>query len=143
MPAGVEEADRRGREPRHLALYGSLRRGTRRHAQFGLPAALQFLGTRWIRGTLYDLGPYPGLVPGPHDAEVELYRIVHGDVLRRLDAYEGFDPADPRSEYVRRAIAVPLLRDRPAPRCRAWIYWFNGDPAGCPVIRSWPRDSRR
>lgn len=128
---------------RHVALYGSLRRGSAQHVRFGLPSALRYVGARMLRGVLYDLGPYPGLKPGDGLVEAELYRIVDARVLERLDRYEGYDPRDEvRSAYVRRVVRVPALATRPAPACAAWVYWYNGSVSGCPPIPAWPPPRR-
>ena len=48
-----------------------------------------------VRGRLYDLGPYPALVdcdePGAGWVEGYVRSIDTGELLRRLDAYEGVE----------------------------------------------------
>jgi gamma-glutamylcyclotransferase (GGCT)/AIG2-like uncharacterized protein YtfP len=114
-----------------LAVYGSLRAG------HGLPEApevqhaLRARGPCVIRGRLVDLGDYPGLLDGPGLVQGELFEVLDPDVLRTLDAYEEYDPGDPAgSAYLRRA--VTLLR----PAIDAWVYIYNGDVDGLPVIAS-------
>ena len=51
---------------------------------------------------------------------VEIFRVIDPDVIRTLDFYEGFDPANPRASlFIRRQ--VPLVR----PRLWAWVYFLN------------------
>ena len=51
---------------------------------------------------------------------VEIFRVIDPDVIRTLDFYEGFDPANPRASlFIRRH--VPLLK----PRLWAWVYFLN------------------
>lgn len=110
----------------HIAFYGSLRRGFAKHAELGLASALQFLGRRAIEGTVVDLGAYPGLVAGSGVVDVELYRILDATVLERIDEYEAYDPADPASLFVRKAVRVPRASGSGAAECLAWVYFFNG-----------------
>lgn len=63
-------------QPDYVAVYGSLMRG------FGLsdaPEGLEELlidrGSCVISGKLYDLGDYPGLVPGDGNVNGELYEV--------------------------------------------------------------------
>lgn len=70
-----------------VAVYGSLRRGERanRMLQFS-----EYLGQDTVKGRLYDLGAYPGLIVDPKgdDVVVELYSI-DAETLANLDRYEG------------------------------------------------------
>jgi gamma-glutamylcyclotransferase (GGCT)/AIG2-like uncharacterized protein YtfP len=82
----------------------------------------------FVRGRLYDLGPYPGLVPSPRRSE-----RVHGEVLElrspercvaALDDYEDYDPQRPRaSTYRREWCRVGLTEGGSA---WAWVYWYQG-----------------
>ncbi|MBI1180881.1 MAG: gamma-glutamylcyclotransferase [Alphaproteobacteria bacterium] len=112
--------------PDHIALYGLLRPGHGPFERMDLGAALEPAGPCLIRGMLHDLGPYPGLRPGDGTVRGQLYRIRDGRVLRRLDAFEDYDPRRPRrSLYLRRP--VRLLE----PAVVAWIYAYNrAPPAG-------------
>src|SRR5580700_8569997 len=103
----------------YLAVYGSLRTG---HELPDTPPALGALlvdaGPCTIAGALFDLGSYPGLVPGDGRVVGELFEIV--DVARALpllDHYEGYDAADPEgSLYLRQSV---LLVE---PAIEAWVY---------------------
>jgi gamma-glutamylcyclotransferase (GGCT)/AIG2-like uncharacterized protein YtfP len=53
-------------------------------------------------------------------------------VLPALDAYEGFDPADPAgSLYIREHRPVTLPGGR---RLACWVYAYNRDPGDRPLI---------
>ena len=89
-----------------------------------------------MRGHLYDLGEYPGLVLDPAADEVHgtIFTVPDDRVLAALDAYEGFEPNHPkRSLFVRTRVAAMLGDGR---SCDCFAYVYNRDPAGAPVIAS-------
>ncbi|WP_374668806.1 gamma-glutamylcyclotransferase [Ramlibacter sp.] len=91
---------------RLVFVYGTLRRGGRNDINRLQPAPV-FVGTASLRGRLYPLGWYPGLLLGGEDAiEVvgEVYRITP-PLEARLDEIEEIRPA-PDSEYFKRDVAV-------------------------------------
>ncbi len=106
----------------HLFVYGTLRSGG---GAAGLLRGCRLAGTGAVAGTLYDLGEYPALVldgRGPVDGEV--WRCP-GDLLDRLDEYEGV----PGGLYLRTMVEVdgaecwtyvagPRLRSMLAPERR-------------------------
>jgi gamma-glutamylcyclotransferase (GGCT)/AIG2-like uncharacterized protein YtfP len=115
-----------------LLLYGSLGSRESMHAELGLDKALQRLGPREIRGSLYDLGPYPGLVLGPGVVVAELFKIRDLSVLLRLDKFEEYDHAKPdQSLYRRTTLQLPRYRWRIANKLHRsamidpWIYVYN------------------
>lgn len=76
-----------------------------------------------------DLGRYPGLVPGGGETAGDLFDIRDASALKRLDAYEGFDPDNRRgSLFVRNA--VKLIE----PDTDAWIYVYNRPVRGAVEI---------
>lgn len=102
-------------------VYGTLRPGEPGFVELGLADAVECLGPAQVVGTLYDLGDYPGFVPGGS-------AIVHGELLRprdeavlaMLDHYEIYDPADPAgSEYLR---VAAVTSDSGV---SVWIYVYN------------------
>ena len=113
-----------------LFVYGSLRRDVPGGRSDLLGDDAEFLGAGRVRGRLFDLGAYPGLVPAVTRAERvlgELYAIRGRRTLARLDAYEDYDPRRPEhSLFVRREALVEL--DSGA-TTTAWVYWYAG-PAG-------------
>ena len=54
------------------------------------------------------------------------------EVLRQLDAYEGFDPERPRSsEFVRQEWLVVVQSGR---KIKCWVYAYNRYPGPAPII---------
>lgn len=81
---------------------------------------LRFIGHCEIKGCLYDLGDYPGLVLGDGMVIGELYRMTDLSIFNMLDTYERFDPNNQRkSLYLRTKVA--LIN----PDQHAWIYIYN------------------
>lgn len=98
----------------NLFVYGTLRRGSANEPAALLHRSGRFLGHGKVRGRLYLIAAYPGLLPSSGDDH-----WVHGDVYRldspeiilpKLDIYEGCGPADPPPHEYRREI-VPVLLD--------------------------------
>ena len=89
-----------------------------------------------MRGRLHDLGDYPGAV-----SDSTATTRVHGQVFRlpddpsvlnALDAYEGYNPADPAgSLFVRSKRLVTLADGR---RIRCWVYLYGQNPGSAPVV---------
>ncbi len=102
-----------------LFVYGSLRR-----AATGIHPLLapdcRFVSMATCRGVMYDLGPYPAVVPSLRAEDVvvgELYRLDDPQrALRRLDAYEGV-----RYRRDRRNVTTEH-----GARTDAWIYLYVG-----------------
>jgi len=113
-----------------LFVYGTLRQDSRHEMYRELARHAAYIGMGRVRGTLRDLGEYPGLVDrGGGDAEVhgELYELEEPErTLALLDEYEGCGPHDPEPhEFVRKEAEV--LTESPD-AVRAWVYVYNGDP---------------
>ena len=122
-----------------LILYGSLRRGQPKYAELGLDKALEFVTECEFTADLYDLGQFPGAVPGTRKASGQLYKVVDRSIFTKLDAYEEFNRAAPgNSLYVRRCVHVPNLGD-------AWVYWYNRPVTGRKIVASgkWYEKKRR
>src|SRR5262249_36826380 len=88
----------------HPFAYGTLLGGRRPAAIARTAERLAVLGPATVRGRLYDLGEYPGLVLDPAANEVHgtICTVPDEAVLAALDAYEGFEPDAPaRSLFVR------------------------------------------
>lgn len=144
-------APRWGTEPavRHLLLYGSLRRGEPGARTLGLEGRLGFVRAVTIRGRLYDLGDYPGLILEPPASPVraELFVIRDPGVTTELDAFEGFRADDPAPYDPATGRGSPYLRQSlRAGGAQAWIYVLNlaTPPGPETLIRSgdWVRHRR-
>lgn len=91
---------------RHVFVYGTLRRGEVNDINRLRPAPL-YLGPARIRGTLYDLGPYPGVVLGGTDwVQGEVYAITP-ELEHQLDVIEEVAPV-PSGEYARRQVELEV-----------------------------------
>jgi|SRR5687767_1519436 len=98
---------------RHLVfVYGSLRRGNAGAMSVRFPEAT-YVAEGKVRGSLYDLGEYPGLVLDGESSFVtgELYEVDE-ETLYRLDKFEL------TSDYSRRQVEV----ERGSERMDCWIY---------------------
>jgi gamma-glutamylcyclotransferase (GGCT)/AIG2-like uncharacterized protein YtfP len=132
--------------PDHLFLYGSLQPELAPAGPRDVLAHCVRVGPGTLPGRLYDLGAYPGLVPdasAPGRVLGQVFRLPEReDVLGPLDAYEGFDPADPPgSLYLRLPHEVDLAGGG---RLSCWVYVYNRDPGAAPLIPDgdylrWPR----
>lgn len=88
---------------KHLIfVYGTLRRGGVRAMPTLFPAA-KFIGRANVRGCLYDLGEYPGLLLDESTSLVtgEVYEI-DDEILQQLDEIEA------ASDYWRKQVVVSL-----------------------------------
>lgn len=98
------------RTPRHVFVYGTLRRGGRNDIARFQPEPFH-VADAVIAGTLYDLGAYPGLVlDGKGRIVGEIYRI-EPEMEAALDVLE--EVADDDSgEYIKRQVAVDVGAQR-------------------------------
>jgi gamma-glutamylcyclotransferase (GGCT)/AIG2-like uncharacterized protein YtfP len=98
---------------KHLVfVYGSLRGGNPGAMPVRFPHA-KFVGNGHVSGSLYDLGPYPGLLLEQSNSLVtgEVYE-VDDKTLDELDQFEL------SSDYVRKQVQVHTG----AGRMNSWIY---------------------
>ncbi len=107
----------------YLFVYGTLKRGYSRHWILdGFP----FLGRAKAKGfVLYDLGPYPAMVPEDGLVYGEVYEVSE-EVLQALDWVEGVPVL-----YRRELIEVVFEDGTPL---KAWAYIYNGNVKGYPRI---------
>jgi gamma-glutamylcyclotransferase (GGCT)/AIG2-like uncharacterized protein YtfP len=97
-----------------LFAYGTLMRGYPLHRVLAAGATL--LGPGRARGSLLDLGRYPGLIEGVGRVLGEVYRLDDPELLPVLDREEGYN-------FERRRAVVTLDGGR---RTRAWVYRYRG-----------------
>ena len=101
---------------KHLVfVYGTLRRGGVRAMPEIFPGS-KLVGGAKVRGSLYDLGAYPGLLLDEAGAQVagEVYEIDE-EILNGLDEIEA------SSYYVRRRVEVSVGDDE----MTCWVYEPN------------------
>ncbi|MEI9850011.1 MAG: gamma-glutamylcyclotransferase family protein [Sphingomonas sp.] len=101
-------------------FYGLLRRGQRGHDLLGLGERMRFAGEDAVRGSVRDLGLYPGLtLGGEGEVAGEVHETDDPAVIADLDAYEGYDPDKPlESEYIRKKVTA-------VSGIEVWIYEHN------------------
>jgi gamma-glutamylcyclotransferase (GGCT)/AIG2-like uncharacterized protein YtfP len=125
---------------RYLFVYGTLRKDAEHEMYNVLVSHASFVGIANVRGDLYSLGDYPGLVHYQDAVNLvkgELYAIgtdVWEYTLGLLDDYEGIGQKDPLPhEYRRELLPVMLDGDR---QLEAWAYVLNRGLEGLSQIRS-------
>jgi gamma-glutamylcyclotransferase (GGCT)/AIG2-like uncharacterized protein YtfP len=94
--------------PRHVFVYGTLRRGGRNDIN-RLDPAPRYVGMGEVKGVLYHFDWYPGLVLGGEEATTivgEVYEITAA-LERLLDRIEQIEPGED-SEYLKRELAVDV-----------------------------------
>jgi gamma-glutamylcyclotransferase (GGCT)/AIG2-like uncharacterized protein YtfP len=120
----------------HLFVYGTLRRSAAHPMHGLLRESASLLGDARVRGVLYRVGAYPGLVLDAAAGWVqgELYRLNDAGVLERLDAYEGAGPLDPEPREYRRIRALVQCLD--GEEHEAWVYEYGLETVGLTIIAS-------
>jgi gamma-glutamylcyclotransferase (GGCT)/AIG2-like uncharacterized protein YtfP len=108
-------------EALRLAAYGSLRSSLATLRELGVADRVTRLGACTLRGDLFDLGDFPGVIPGDGLVHGELLQLHDAAVLTALDAYEDCSPDIPWRGLYRREW-TPL----DTPDLAAWVYWYNG-----------------
>ncbi|MBM3415116.1 MAG: gamma-glutamylcyclotransferase [Bacteroidetes bacterium] len=122
-----------------LFVYGSLRSGFYSHAYDYISLFFSFVGEAKVRGKLFDMGSYPAGLPTKDNSFIigELYRIKHEKkfswAIGQLDDYEGMSVEPDEIQLYRREITEMYINGEVT---HAWIYWYNGDISGRPVIAS-------
>lgn len=124
--------------PRHVFVYGTLRRGDVRDITRMHPPP-QFVGWASVAGTLYDLGPYPGVVLGGAGRVAGEVYVISAELENQLDAIEEVWP-QPTGEYSKQQVWVQVRSSGTALETLeldCLIYEINpARTAGKPVIAS-------
>ncbi|HSU28334.1 MAG TPA: gamma-glutamylcyclotransferase family protein [Chitinophagaceae bacterium] len=122
-----------------LFVYGSLRSGFRSPAYEYISRFFRFVGEARVRGRLFDMGSYPAGIPvnGNHFILGELYEANEENefswAIGQLDDYEGVTVEPDEIQLYRREITEVIMNNQVS---HAWIYWFNGDINGRPIVES-------
>lgn len=95
-----------------------------------------FLGEARIRGDLYDVGGYPGMVAGDGLVCGTLYRIDDPVIVPEIDAFEDIVPGEEAESLYRREQHPVLNADGVPTGQTAWVYVFNKSLAEDPKIES-------
>jgi gamma-glutamylcyclotransferase (GGCT)/AIG2-like uncharacterized protein YtfP len=115
----------------HVFVYGTLRSGQANDINRLMPAP-RLLGPARIRGALYNLGPYPGVILGGEGGvQGEVYAIT-AVLEQQLDVIEDVAPV-PSGEYVRRHLEVEVA----GRTLSCLVYEINPQRVqGCPLVPS-------
>ena len=120
--------------PDLLFVYGTLRRGFGHPLHGEIERQSRFLGLARFEGFLYDLGPYPAVVPAPPGlggVTGEVYALANpGPLLNTLDLYEGCMeecPDDGKTPSGYRRERVPVKMEN-GDTVSVWIYLYNNPP---------------
>lgn len=122
-----------------LFVYGSLRSGFHSPVYEYISRFFKYIGEAKVRGRLFDMGSYPAGVSTNDQAFIvgELYQAKNQHefswAIGQLDDYEGVSVEADEVQLYRREITEVHLNGQVT---HAWIYWYNGEVAGRPVISS-------
>jgi len=123
----------------NLFVYGSLRSGFQSHAYEYISRFFTLVGNAKVKGILVDMGDFPAGVPCEEEKYItgELYQVKNSHefswAMGQLDDYEGVNAEEEHEHQYRRAVTEVVCNDM---SLEAWIYWYNGDTSGRPVIAS-------
>lgn len=103
----------------YLFTYGTLLSGFKHEVLTSISKYVTLVGPATIKGALYDLGDYPGLVEEPNgEVQGELYSIQEPElVFKVLDEYEGLDAPNPEYQRVKKVIFLPGGNE-----IESWVY---------------------
>lgn len=123
----------------NLFVYSSLRRGFQHGAYEYIKQYFNFISDGKIKGFLNDLGDKPVATPTEEDSFIvgELFELNIDDasyVFGQLDDYEGLITEFGENPMYRRELTKVYKED--GTTAEAWVYWYNGDVSGSPVISS-------
>jgi gamma-glutamylcyclotransferase (GGCT)/AIG2-like uncharacterized protein YtfP len=119
----------------YLFVYGSLLPGRAPAEIAATVDRLRTVGDGFVRGHLYDLGEYPGVVLDETGEKIpgKIFRLPEEpEVLKRLDEYEEFDAAQPEgSLFVRKE--CPVTRTSSSKKLNCWVYVYNPHAGAAPT----------
>jgi gamma-glutamylcyclotransferase (GGCT)/AIG2-like uncharacterized protein YtfP len=122
-----------------IFVYGSLRSGFKSPAYEYISRYFTLVGEAKVKGELFDMGTFPAAVPSTENKFVigELYRITNEKefdwAMGQLDDYEGVNVGFDEVQLYRKDLTEVFINDH---KTHAWIYWYNGDISGKPVVIS-------
>jgi gamma-glutamylcyclotransferase (GGCT)/AIG2-like uncharacterized protein YtfP len=122
-----------------LFVYGSLRSGFKSPVYEYISRFFSFAGNARVRGKMFDMGSYPAGLPTNDNNFIigELYvannPLEFSWAIGQLDDYEGVSVEPDEVQLYRREITEVFVENKVV---HAWIYWYNGDVSGRPLITS-------
>lgn len=124
----------------YLFVYSSLLEGFQSEEYRYIHQYFRFVSKAKVKGILSDLGDNPVATPTTENYFIkgELYKINNEDefsfAIGQLDDYEGVSPEAHETPLYVRQLATIFKED--GSEVNSWIYWYNGDVEGKPVIES-------
>jgi gamma-glutamylcyclotransferase (GGCT)/AIG2-like uncharacterized protein YtfP len=123
VPGEGERAPAAGEVVDLLFVYGTLIPGLEPAVMSAEVRKLTPLGPATIQATLYDLGPYPGVILNQNDTvQGQLMRLASPDLWAKLDEYEGCPLPDSPDGLFQRVKTVATLSDGQKMACWVYIY---------------------
>lgn len=122
-----------------LFVYGTLRSGLHHPAYEYISNKFILIGESKVKGKLYDMGDYPAAIPTQDEYYIvgELYQLKEDQdfswVIAQIDDYEGVNPEPGETALYKREMTTVYTGDKTT---GAWIYWYNNDTSGKPIIES-------
>lgn len=110
----------------YLFVYGTLMKKCKRNEWSNfLQKNARYIGEARIKGDLYKVDFYPGLVKSESVVHGEVYEIKDRSyVFHYLDQYEDFNAENPEhSLYLRERSEVVL--EKSGEKKEAWVYYYN------------------
>jgi gamma-glutamylcyclotransferase (GGCT)/AIG2-like uncharacterized protein YtfP len=115
----------------YLFCYGTLLRDHAPQSVAALCRRLPRLAAASVRGALYDLGSYPGMLLVEAEGEGDDDACVRGEIVvvqsssdwLRLDTYEGYDDAHPQRSLFKRVRVTATTEAGDKLEC--WTYVYN------------------
>ena len=111
----------------YLFVYGTLRKACKSGAHNEYLGGADFVSSAKIRGQLYRVGDYPGLVlsDAGHWVIGEIYLLRSESQLHDLDVYEGCAKTSPQPYEYNRSIHEVVLNN--GDLVKAWVYVYQQD----------------
>jgi len=120
----------------YLFVYGTLRSACNSSAHKEYLSRADYVAPAKIRGYLYLVDYYPGLVLSntEHWAAGEVYLVSNEAQLHELDVYEGCAKKSPQPHEYERQIVDVVLSNGEA--IQAWAYIYRQETSQLPQISS-------
>jgi gamma-glutamylcyclotransferase (GGCT)/AIG2-like uncharacterized protein YtfP len=107
-----------------LFVYGTLLSTNNEFAKY-LRQNATFYNTGKIKGRLYDMGNYPGVIANTgkdYDIVGSIYQLKSADAWKTIDGYESYGEGQPQPYlYIRKMLPVTT----PDGVIEAWVYIYN------------------
>lgn len=122
----------------YLFVYASLRIGFKNPAYAYITQFFNPAGDAFVKGKFFFNGQVPVAVASDEDIiQGELYELKDSSnfnwAISQLDDYEGLNVEAGEIPLYKREITSVIHNNMPV---KAWIYWYNRNTSGMPVIPS-------